>query len=148
MESIESNWQVIWDPAGANTILLDYGQELASELEPQQSRGLEVVPIIEGLPFLRATGADVYQIGLKLFLDKADDKTARTDALQSMVTVAGYGVKPLRIRIKDNTTHYWQFASAFITAHSPARAMVDVNNLARMSRSFTITGVSLTRVAI
>ncbi|RYD38762.1 MAG: hypothetical protein EOP87_00920 [Verrucomicrobiaceae bacterium] len=148
MESIESNWQLIWDPTSANVTFLDFGQEIASELEPQLTKGLEVAPIIEGVPFLRATGADVYQIALRVFVDKVDDKTSRAEVLQSLVTVAGYGVKPLRMKVRENSTHYWQFASAFITGHTAARHMTDVNGQARLVRTFNITGVSLTRVTV
>lgn len=142
-----SKWKFTIDPAGTPVEILDYGMELVEDPLFTLRRGLEVVPIPDGIPLLRPTKADVYDFNLTIWYAAADDATARRDMCNQLSERWGsMAVLPLRWEIEDQTDRYYQFSSAFV--HTPAvRRLVDHID-GGWSLTLPITAVGLARTIL
>lgn len=121
--NVLSNWKLTYDPAGANpVVLLDYNMELTDEPEMSLRRGLEVVTIPYGTPFLRPTNSDLYEVAVSIERNSSTDAYARRDMLNQLTDRYDQTVRmPIRLEIANLTTQYYQWSAAFIHSASVKR---------------------------
>jgi hypothetical protein len=145
--NIISQWKFTINPAGTPVVILNYGDELLEEPTFTLRRGLEVIPIPEGVPVLRPTLADVYEFHLPIVNAAASDAEARRDMLlQFSDRYDSQAPFVLRWEIKDLTDRYSEFSSAF--CHSPSiRRMVD-NVEGGWLLTLPITAVGMTKTLL
>lgn len=119
-----SAWKLTYDPAGAATVLLNYGDMLESdELEPQLDKSVEVVELIDApAPFLRIRKNAVITFSIRVLVTAGSDAAARAAMLDSLVAAQTATKKPLKVEVEGITDAYWQFASATVKTHRPRRA--------------------------
>ena len=120
---ISSNFKLTYDPAGAATVILDYGDRIGDELEFALAKSVETVQLIDAAaPFLRVAQNAVTTFSIVRATDKPTDKEARAAMLDSLIAAQAASKKPLKIEVNGYTDgRYWQFATATVTAHKPKR---------------------------
>ena len=142
--SIISNWRITFSPASSPKVLVAYGDEIEAEPNWPLRRGLEVVPLADATaPFLRVSGNDLVTFGFTVYQDESLDTDARRKIMESLVSVGGYGKRPLKIEINGITDRYWEYANSFITDHDPMRS---VDGLGRIAKRYSIVAAGLSQV--
>lgn len=122
--NILSNWKLTYDPTGTPAVLLDYGAELAEEPEFSLRRGLDVIRIPYGIPFLRPTLHDVYEVLISIEHSSETDANARRDMVEQLTDFYDQTTKmPMRLEASGLTTRRYQWASSFIHTASVRRAV-------------------------
>ena len=143
---ISSCYKLTYDPAGAATVILDYGDRIADELEPELSKLVEIVPLIDApAPFIRIGKNASTTLTIVRATDAPSDKEARAAILDSIIAAQTATKKPLKIEVYGYTDRYWQFAAASITNHKPKRVLE--TSAARWQRTSVIVATGLTYTA-
>lgn len=145
MAKISSNWRLRFDPAGADVVLLAYGDMVEGELKFPWARPLETVPLVDAAaPFLRLSKNSKLVLSFAVYKAHASDAAARQAVMESLLAIDALVKKPLRIEISGISDRYWQFANAAVSEHEPA---MDVNPARpRTVRSYNITVTGMTQV--
>jgi hypothetical protein len=116
---VESEWTLIYNPLGVSPItLVSPGDLLAAEPEFEISRGLEIIRIPGGVPFLRPTMEDVYRVSFDLAFSASTDAIARRTMLNQLINRFAVTAK-VRFRIYfegRDAGEAWDFTTGFITA--------------------------------
>jgi lysophospholipase L1-like esterase len=120
-----SNWRLTYDPAGANTVLVDFGTMLESdELEPQLDKKVETVDLIDSpAPFLRIGQNAVTSFSFRVISEESTDSAARAAMLDGLIAAELATKKPLRIEVSGVSNAYWQFSNATVKSHKPKRLL-------------------------
>ena len=148
--NLASEWEITFDPAGTPLVILTYGQEISDELHHQLRLGFSAEPIIEADPFLWGDGSAVYSFSVTVYGVSSLDITSREALMDSLISHALLGRKPLRIRVRGlaaargKTDIYWQFADSRLTTFSPYRDIDQPDATASKNYAITATGLSKT----
>jgi hypothetical protein len=146
--NILSNWKLTYDPAGTPLVLLDYGAELADEPDFSLRRGLEVVSIPYGVPFLRPTKHDVYDVAIAIMHSSASDAEARRDMLNQLSDRYSLTSRvPMRLEARDMATVYHQWSAAFIHSASVKRLVTQGIPSGWLLR-YSFTAVGFTKMTL
>lgn len=143
-----SHWKLTHDPTGTPVVILDYEDEIQDEPTISLRRGLNVIEIPYGTPFLQPTAQDVYEVSLTIIKGAASDALARRDMLAALTDRWDQlAKKPLRLEIRYQTDRYHQWASAFFTTAAP-RLLVTDGPANAWALPITFTAVSFTKTII
>lgn len=149
--NVLSNWKLTYKPGvTGETVVVAFGDELLEEPEMSLRRGLEVVGIPYGTPFLRPTEHDVYEVSISIQRSSATDAFARRDMLNQFVDRYDSTTRvPIRLEILNQTDRYYQWSAAFIHSASVKRLVGEGGDgEAAWLLRFGFTAVGLTRVAV
>jgi hypothetical protein len=144
-----SNWKLTFDPSGTPQVLLNFGDVLTEEIRFPMAIGLEVVPLPgAAAPYLRPSGNAFCSMTFERLTLPSSlyDKSARSDVLDTLITFAPLGRKPLRIEVYGLTDRYWQFANSAFTLVEPRRVLE--SSKPRFSQKYQITASVLTKTII
>jgi hypothetical protein len=145
--NILSQWKFTLDPAGTPVVILDFDWELLEEPTFTLQRGLEIVPIPDGVPLLRPTKADVYNFVLPIVRVSESDAYARRDMINQFTDrYDDLGVVALRWEVDGLTDRYYQFSSAFF--HTPSVRRLPDNIDGSWLLSLPITAVGCTKTIL
>lgn len=146
--NVLSNWKLTYDPSGTPAVLLDYNMELTDEPEMSLRRGLEVVTIPYGTPFLRPTKSDIYEVGVSIMRSSSTDAFARRDMINQFVDRYDQTKRvPIRLEAANLTDRYYQWSAAFIHSASVKRVVTegeDGDATWLLKFGFTAVGLSKT----
>jgi len=122
MDLLSSILKLTFDPGVSNRVLLNYGDKLGEgPLKFPQKLGKDIVPTVDSAyPLI----LDSLNAEFTLKFTVADDTAASLaesmrGVLDSLVTVAGLGVKQLKIEVQGITGHYWLVQYCGATEHEP-----------------------------
>jgi hypothetical protein len=148
--NILSNWKLTYDPAGTLAVLLDYHMELTDEPEMSLRRGLEVVTIPYGTPFLRPTKSDIYEVAISIMRRSSTDAFARRDMINQFVDRYDQTTRvPIRLEALNLTDRYYQWSAAFIHSASVKRVVAEgEDGAAGWLLKFGFTAVGLTKTIL
>ncbi|MEO5914871.1 MAG: hypothetical protein ABIS50_11600 [Luteolibacter sp.] len=118
-----SEWKLTFDPDGTPLVLVDYGQEIDNELSIALERACELVPLLEADPFIRDEESQSHSFSVKVYTYQTLDKYARRDALNSLISTAALGKKPLKVEV-NGIGGYWQYANSWLRTLMP---MIDLD---------------------
>lgn len=143
MDYVYSNHRLTFDPNGTPLVILAYEQWIDKELAFSLAKAVEVIePLDAAAAFIRDGKTQVWTAQITTYSTEELDLTARVNAMQSHLTIAPLGKKPLLIEIQGVTGgHYWAFSSCFIKGHTPVREIE--SGRARWSRSYDIVATGL-----
>ncbi len=142
---LASNWKITFDPAGAATVLLAFGDDIEGEPRFPLGRGLEIVTLPgAAAPFLRPTGNSSVRLQINVYTSKTTDALARAAVLDSLIAIDATTRKPTKIEVAGLSTSYWIFAESYIQEHTPAREL-DAPE-AGLVKSYTIVATGLSKV--
>ncbi|MEO5712987.1 MAG: hypothetical protein ABIT37_05825 [Luteolibacter sp.] len=140
--------KLTFDPASAALVLLDYGWMLADgPLRFPQKNGTEVVPSPDSsYPLILDTLNSQFVIKYTVVDDAAGSRAASmTAVLNSLISVAALGVKPLKIEVDGvGGGHYWQAAQCKVSENEPWHQ--PHSRFARTVKSLTLTCAGLSYV--
>ncbi len=144
--NVLSNWKLTYSPYADPVILLDYLAELTDEPEMSLRRGLEVVGIPYGTPFLRPTKNDVYEVALTISHTSESDANARRDMLNQLVDFYDQTERrPMWLEVSGLATHYYHWSAAFIHTASVKRVVAEGADGAWLLK-FAFTAVDCTKI--
>jgi len=144
--NVLSNWKLTYSPYATPVVLLDYLSELADEPEFALRRGLEVVSIPYGAPFLRPTKNDVYEVAISISHASESDANARRDMLNYLVDFYDQTDRmPMWLEIAGLTTHYYRWSSVFIHSASVKRVVAEGRD-GEWQIKFGFTGVDCIKI--
>ena len=140
---ISSNFKLTYDPAGAATVILSYGDRIGDELEMSLTKTVEIVALVDGVePFLRVGKNAETSFSFIRALDAATDMAARAAMLDSIIAAQSATKKPLKIEINGYADgRYWQFSNASVVSHKPKRYLQ--SPMARWVQSIDIVATGL-----
>jgi len=143
--NVESYWRITHSPASSPKVLVDYGDELERELNWPMRLGLTVKDLIDSdEPFMNLTGNNVVTLSFTVFSDTSLDTLARRAVMESLLAVAAYPLRPLKVEISGITDRYWLFAQAAVSAFDPLRFMEAPT--ARTAKTYSITASGFSQV--
>lgn len=147
---ILSNWRLTLGPSGSSTVIMDYDAELTEEPVVNIRRGLEVIAIPYGAPFLRPTKNDVYEISLSIIRRSATDVLARSNMLTELTDRYDQTISTwLKLDAKDLTDRYYVWDKAFAHSAGTQRAPeYDEDGRAAWLLKFSFTAVDFTKVIL
>jgi hypothetical protein len=148
--NVASNWKLTYDPTGTPAVILDFDMLMADEPEMSLRRGVEVIGIPYGAPFLRPTLNDVYEVGVSIVRTSSTDAFARRDMLNSFVDRYDQTTRvPMRLEARDLTDRYYQWSAAYIHSASVKRLVNEGGDgEAAWLLRFAFTAVGMSRTAI
>lgn len=139
---IHSLHKLTFSPATSPLVILDYGQFIDQELAFSLAKAVEVInPVDATDAFIRDGKSSVWKAQIKTYSTESLDLDARVAAMQSHISIAALGKKPLRVQIQGHSGHYWQFADCMITGHTPVRELL--RSKVRWSRTWDIVASGL-----
>lgn len=138
-----SLYKVTFSPGSSPLVLINYGDYIDQELAVVLDRAFEVIDPVDATDvFIRDGKTAKYEFSFKVYKTESLDLTARVAALQSLITVAALGKKPLKIELQGHSGHYWQFASCGIKRHVPVK--VQSQGRVRWSRQYDVVASGFT----
>jgi hypothetical protein len=140
---IESRWILVYNPLGASPItIVQPGDMLSSEPEFEITRGLEVIRIPGGAPFLRPTAEDLYRFSFDVAYAKSSDAEARREMLNHLILRYAFtGKTAFQLLFQGRETgEAWNFTAGFITA-ARVRRLVNQGPLCGWGLRLQVTAV-------
>ena len=139
---ISSCYKLTYDPAGAATVILAFGDRIDAEPEFGLEKSVEVIGLVDAAaPFIRIGKNAVVNFSITRALDAATDTEARAAVLDSLIAAAAATKKPLKIEVNGYTDRYWQFANATVKTHKPRRYLESY--VARWVQTYDIVATGL-----
>ena len=146
---VQSIWKLTYDPASAAIVMLDFGDYMEEELDFPLSRGVQVIPLVNGTaPFLRVTGNAAVQIKVARYQTVAAygswgaDIAAREEVMDKLIAFAATDKKILRVQLNTFTDHYWEFANCVVSGVETRRILESPVGRVLSVFSLTCTGLS------
>ena len=150
MPHVKSSAGYFWKD-GMDLIDLFIGQEgtlsVIYEIEMALEKTVEVVALVDTTsPFIRLGRNSVVTFQFTRYLDAADDKAARSAALDSLIAAQTASKKPLKIEVNGYSDgRYWQFSNATIKSHKPRRYLT--SPMPRWAQTYDVIATGLTYTA-
>ncbi|MGC4013445.1 MAG: hypothetical protein QM755_02845 [Luteolibacter sp.] len=117
--TIGSNWRITYDPAGAATVLVDYGDDLVDEPQMSWSQSVDNAAYT-GAPSMDYFGRGLVQMPIRFSVlrEHADDATMRSWLCNHLASLPVGEKKPLKLEINGGTDVF-QFDVSVIRTVTP-----------------------------